>query len=129
MKNTNTKIIADLKSGNCDFYNQMYEQNYQFVERFVLKNNGNVDDAKDIFQDIMLALIEKIYADDFELTASLSTYIFAIGKNLWLKKLRNISYHKEITPNDFNTTSLYADISSSIETKMTNREKLQTLMK
>jgi DNA-directed RNA polymerase specialized sigma24 family protein len=77
----------------------------------------------------MLALIEKIYADDFELTASLSTYIFAIGKNLWLKKLRNISYHKEITPNDFNTTSLYADISSSIETKMTNREKLQTLMK
>ncbi len=107
----------------------MYEQNYQFVERFVLKNNGNVDDAKDIFQDIMLALIEKIYADDFELTASLSTYIFAIGKNLWLKKLRNISYHKEITPNDFNTTSLYADISSSIETKMTNREKLQTLMK
>ncbi len=129
MKNTNTKILADLKSGNCDFYNQMYEQNYQFVERFVLKNNGNVDDAKDIFQDIMLALIEKIYADDFELTASLSTYIFAIGKNLWLKKLRNISYHKEITPNDFNTTSLYADISSSIETKMTNREKLQTLMK
>ncbi len=80
MKNTNTKIIADLKSGNCDFYNQMYEQNYQFVERFVLKNNGTVDDGKDIFQDIMLVLIEKIYADDFELTASLSTIFLPLGK-------------------------------------------------
>jgi RNA polymerase sigma factor (sigma-70 family) len=129
MKNTNAKIIADLKTGNCDFYNQMYVQNYQLVERFVLKNNGTVDDAKDIFQDIMLVLIEKIYADDLELTTSLSTYIFAIGKNLWLKKLWNISYHKEITLNDFITTSLYADVSSSIETEMTYREKLQTLMK
>ncbi|MGI8583790.1 MAG: RNA polymerase sigma factor [Chitinophagaceae bacterium] len=129
MKNTNTKIIAELKTGNCDFYNQMYEQNYQLVERFVLKNNGTVDDAKDIFQDIMLVLIEKIYADDFELTASLSTYIFAIGKNLWLKKLRNISFRKEIPLDNFNTTSLYAEISSSIETEMTYKEKLQTLMK
>jgi len=80
MKNTNTKIIAELKTGNCDFYNQMYEQNYQFVERFVLKNNGTVDDGKDIFQDIMLVLIEKIYADDFELTASLSTIFLPLGK-------------------------------------------------
>ncbi len=129
MKNTSAKIIAELKSGNCDLYSQMYAQNYQLVERFVLKNNGTVDDAKDIFQDIMLVLIEKIYADDFELTASLSTYIFAIGKNLWLKKLRNISYQKLINLNDFTTTNLYVDVSSSIETEMTYREKLQTLMK
>jgi len=129
MKNANTKIIADLKSGHCDFYSQLYEQNYQLVERYVLKNHGTVDDAKDIFQDIMLVLIEKIYADDFELTASFSTYIFAIGKNLWLKKLRNISYQKEITLNDFNTTSLYAEVSSFIEIEMTYMEKLESLMK
>ncbi|MEP7239114.1 MAG: sigma-70 family RNA polymerase sigma factor [Ferruginibacter sp.] len=129
MQKTNAKILGELKSGNCDFYGQMYEQNYPLVERFLLKNNGTVDDAKDIFQDIMLVLVEKIYADDFELTASLSTYIFAIGKKLWLKKLRNISYHKEIDLDDFTTTNLYADVTSSIETEMTYIEKLQSLMK
>ena len=74
-------------------------------------------------------MVEKIYADDFELTASFSTYIYAIGKNLWLKKLRNISYHKEIAFNDFNTTNFYTEISTSIETEMTYMEKLQTLMR
>lgn len=128
MKSYNTKIIADLKSGNCDFYSQMYDQYYPPLERFVLKNSGTKEDAKDIFQDTMLVLIEKLYADEFDLTASLGTYIFAIGKNLWLKTIRNISYTKEITLTNFGSSNFYSEISSSITAEMSYSEKLQMLM-
>lgn len=54
-----------------------------------MKNNGSEDDAKDIFQETIIVLLEKVPKDDFNLTSSLKTFIFAISSNLWLKRLRD----------------------------------------
>jgi RNA polymerase sigma factor (sigma-70 family) len=57
------------------------------VEKYVRDNSGSSADAQDVFQDAMYILIKKVEDVNFNLTSKLSTFLFGIGKNLWLKKL------------------------------------------
>lgn len=81
-------LIDDLKKRDNTAYEVIYAVYYPAIERYVLRNNGTADDAKDVFQETLLALMDNIGRHDFELTASLKTYIFSIASNIWLKKLR-----------------------------------------
>lgn len=128
MNNSSEQLIASLRKGNRSSYEALYKENYAPVERFIVNNSGTADDAKDIFQDTLLVLFSKLKGDNFELTASLKTYIIAISKNLWFKKLRNISYHKEISLTDYQTNKFYCEIDSSIEKEKSYGEKLQTYL-
>ena len=38
------------------------------VQAFILSNNGTYDDARDIFQEAMIALYEKAKSESFVLT-------------------------------------------------------------
>jgi RNA polymerase sigma factor (sigma-70 family) len=78
-----------LKSKDNQAFEILYKFYYPSVKNFIMKNNGSVDDAKDIFQETIIVLLEKVPKDDFNLTSSLKTYIFAISSNLWLKRLRD----------------------------------------
>ena len=42
---------------------------------------------EDILQDAVITVWQKAGRPDFELTAKLSTFLFAVAKNLWLKAL------------------------------------------
>lgn len=66
----------------------LYQFYYPAVERFVRRNNGTRDDARDVFQETVLVLLDKVPRADFVLTSSLKTYVLAISSNLWLKRLR-----------------------------------------
>jgi RNA polymerase sigma factor (sigma-70 family) len=57
----------------------------------VINNNGNNDDAEDILQDATIVVWEKVKNSEFVLQSKLSTYVFAICKNLWLKRLNKNS--------------------------------------
>ena len=48
-----------------------------------------IQKAKDVFQEAMIIFYEKVMNEDFKLTASIQTYLFAVCKNLWLKDLRD----------------------------------------
>ena len=58
------------------------------VQRYVRQNQGTTDEANDVFQDTLLVLMANIGEPDFQLTASLKTYVFSISKHLWLKHLK-----------------------------------------
>lgn len=65
------------------------------VLQLVLANNGNEDDAKDIFQEAVIVLYNKVKSGGFELNSKLKTFIYSVCRRLWLKRLsqksRNIS--------------------------------------
>ncbi|MDE2026471.1 MAG: sigma-70 family RNA polymerase sigma factor [Patescibacteria group bacterium] len=82
------ETLAGLKNREDSAYSILYKFYYPSVEKFIVSNNGSVDDAKDIFQETIIVLLEKVPMDDFELTSSLKTYIYSISSNLWLKRLR-----------------------------------------
>ena len=45
-------------------------------------------DAADLFQEAMVVLFGKAQDEEFRLTCSIGTYLFAVSKNLWYKKLQ-----------------------------------------
>lgn len=57
------------------------------VYQLITTNNGAEDDAKDVFQETLMALYERLQKGDFELNCQLNTYIYAVAKRIWLKKL------------------------------------------
>lgn len=128
MSDNLTYSLPLLKLGNNHSYEVLYREYYPSVEKFIIKNSGTIDDARDVFQDTLLVLLQKLKSDNFELTASLKTYIIAISKNLWFKKLRNVSYFREIEITENLSGKFYTDISSSIDKEKTYWEKLQIYM-
>jgi RNA polymerase sigma factor (sigma-70 family) len=118
-----TEIIDDLRGENNKAFGQLYKAYFGMVNRFVTNNNGRTGDAEDIFQDTMMVLLEKLRQDNFQLTASIKTYIMAISKNLWLKRLRNVSRETEFT--DIHGNNFYEEISISIEQEKNYWDKLQ----
>ena len=94
MEITDESILSKISTNTKDqqtYFNELYRRYFKATESYVLKNNGSKDDAKDIFQEVMLVLLVKLNDPDFKLTSSLSTYIYAISKNLWLNKLKESS--------------------------------------
>ena len=71
-----------------DAIESVYKDNFSLIQHFVLYNNGSEDDARDIFQEAMIVLYEKSKSPDFVLTCQIKTYLYSVGRRLWLKKLQ-----------------------------------------
>ena len=61
------------------------------VLHLVLNNNGNEDDAKDIFQESVIILYNKVQSGSFELNSKLKTFLYSVCRRLWLKRLNQKS--------------------------------------
>ena len=57
------------------------------VLQLILTNNGDEDEAKDIFQESIIVLYNKIKSGNFELNSKLKTFIYSVSRRLWLKRL------------------------------------------
>jgi RNA polymerase sigma factor (sigma-70 family) len=53
----------------------------------IIKNNGTEDEAKDIYQEALLAFWIKAASGKLEMTSKISTYLYSICQNLWRKEL------------------------------------------
>lgn len=58
------------------------------VLAFVKKNSGTEEEAKDIFQDAITILYKHLLDKRFRGESSMSSYTFAIARNLWFMQLR-----------------------------------------
>ncbi len=92
-------LKSSLKSERNKALSYMYEKYYGGLARFVLDNSGTEEDAKDIFQDGLVVLYEKVQLPSFVWTSTLKTFLFAVCKNLWFKRLRKASNREIPTEN------------------------------
>ena len=69
----------------------IYRENYTMVQAFILNNNGSIDDARDIFQEVMIVLYEKSRLETFSLTCQIKTYVYSVSRRLWLKRLQQLN--------------------------------------
>ncbi|WP_420552651.1 RNA polymerase sigma factor [Tenacibaculum aiptasiae] len=65
----------------------IYKNNLPKVKSFVMKNNGNIEDAEDIFQRALLQIAIRYKKEQFCITTSFDAYLFTICKNLWRREL------------------------------------------
>ncbi|MBS1576841.1 MAG: sigma-70 family RNA polymerase sigma factor [Bacteroidetes bacterium] len=72
----------------------IYKDNYNMVQALIINNNGSADEAKDIFQEAMIVLYEKVRSGNFELSCQIKTYIYSVSRRLWLKRLQQINRYQ-----------------------------------
>ncbi len=68
----------------------LYKQNYSMIQAFILNNNGTADDARDIFQEAIIVLFEKVKGGSLELNCQIKTYVYSVCRRLWLKRLQQL---------------------------------------
>ncbi len=88
---TDDELINGLISRDESVLKEYYHQYYKGVRRFIRSNQGNDEDARDIFHDALLVLFTKLRCPDFKLSCSPGTYLFSVARILWLKHLRKYS--------------------------------------
>lgn len=84
---TDDELLTGLANGSDEALTQLYRRYFPMVLHLITTNNGNEDDAKDIYQETLVVLYEKVRAGSFDLHSQLKTYIYAVGRRLWLKQL------------------------------------------
>jgi len=65
----------------------IYKENYKMVQTLVTNNNGTPEDAKDLFQESIIVLYEKVKSGSLELNCQIKTYLYSVCRRLWLKRL------------------------------------------
>ena len=81
------KLLEGLAQNDRKAIELIYKQHYGMVQSLILSNSGYPDDARDIFQEAMIVLYEKVRSGSFELNSQLKTYLYSVCRRLWLKRL------------------------------------------
>jgi RNA polymerase sigma factor (sigma-70 family) len=101
--NSDQQLLAALAAGDRKITSQIYKQHFNIVNGWLIKNGGSQADASDLFQEAMVVLFGKAQDADFRLTCSIGTYLFAISKHLWYKKLQRQSRNPVFLKEDIGT--------------------------
>ena len=103
-------LLKGLAQNDSRAVEALYKSHFSMIQHFVTNNNGSFDDARDIFQEAMITLYEKVQLDNFGLTCQIKTYLFSICKNLWLKRLQQMGKYSAPLSAQEETISVEEDL-------------------
>lgn len=87
--NQDTEILQCIRSGKNDpVLSYLYDTTLRKVKQYIVKNGGNAEQAKDIFQDAVVILFNQVRKDKFEEAFSIDGFVYAVAKNLWINSVR-----------------------------------------
>ena len=95
----------------------IYDSCFPGLLKYILRNNGNREDAEDVFQESLVAVFGQA-KKGLKLKSSFQAYLFSVGKFIWLKKLKNRRHTTKISLLDNN---LFAQ--QSLEAVLEEREQ------
>ncbi len=85
--NDDSKVLDALRNGNEDALAELFTRNRSAITALVVRNQGDEDDAEDVLQEALVVLWERVRSGSFEYRAKLSTFLYAIAKNIWFRRL------------------------------------------
>ena len=80
-------LIAGIKQDDHQSLKYLYKAYFSMILHLVTNNNGSEQEAKDIYQEAVIVLYEKLKQDSFELTCKIKTFLYSVCRRLWLKRL------------------------------------------
>jgi RNA polymerase sigma factor (sigma-70 family) len=84
---TDDEFVAAIRRGDDRALAQLYRLHLPMVSHYVLQNNGTEDEAKDVYQEGVMVFYEKVRDGSLELSCQIKTYLYAVCRRLWLKRL------------------------------------------
>lgn len=69
----------------------IYRRFYPGLSWYVINNSGTGEDAKDIFQEVVVSFIHLVQAGKFRGESSVRTFLFSMNRHAWLNELKKRS--------------------------------------
>lgn len=87
---TQEEIYRGITKKDRRVFTYLYDNNLESITRMINRKGGSEEEARDIFQEGVIALWMNIKHDKFTLQADtrISTYLYSICRNLWISRLR-----------------------------------------
>ena len=91
---SSNRTVVLIKKNDAATLKELYKSNFAKVKRYVLKNSGDEQQAKDVYQEAFLAMWRNIKDDKFssESETAINGYLFQIAKHKWLDQVRSVRY-------------------------------------
>jgi len=85
--NVNHQYLEGIAQNDFSVLQRIYKETLPEVSKYIKRNSGTFDDAKDVFQEGIIVVFKKVKKGELELTTSFHNYLFSVCRNIWLKKL------------------------------------------
>lgn len=94
-------IVSALRNeDNSVVLRELYKTHYPMVVNLVCSNSGTEQEAKDVYQECLIAFYERVRQPGFTLTCKIKTYLYAVCRRLWLKRLSEKKRFPDIAPGE-----------------------------
>lgn len=70
------------------FFEELYESAFPRVARLVKRRGGDLQEARDIFQEAVICFYEKSISGNLDIRTSPAVYVTGIARHLWLHRCR-----------------------------------------
>lgn len=107
------ELIESAKRGNDHSFAKLFQANYPFLLKYLLKVTMNPDTAEELAQETMVKCIEKL--SYFKGDAKFSTWLIAIASNLYMDKKRKWNRERIWKKNEAYTRKLKWQLESRCE--------------
>ena len=92
---SNDELLNGILRNDSVILQFIYKNFYYKINFFIKKNNGDDDDANDVFQEAIIIMYRKIKENSLVLDCSFDTYLYSICRFLWMKQLEKRKNEKE----------------------------------
>ncbi len=119
-------IIQHIKDGEHERAIRALYPLFPKMKSVVVRNGGNETDARAIFHDSLILMLEKVEKPEFILTSKLSTFLIGIGNFLWKNEMRKRGKETAITLSEEMAISTQLEYDREEEDKLTVMENVLT---
>lgn len=124
------KEVEALLSYDREMYLDLYRYTFPQVANAIMQEGGDRQVARDVFQNALIVLLERIRSDDFVLTCSAGTYLHSVSINIWRnlrRKLAQRAIQVDIKdfPNSMTETIYFEEIPGDYEKLAALLEKME----
>lgn len=89
MAYTDKEVLEAIRAGIDDeVLKYLYRHVLPRIKKYVVRNSGSEDDAKDIFQDAVMVFYRHVKQGKFNAENEIAGFIFSVARNLWINLVR-----------------------------------------
>jgi len=105
----------------------IYQANKEKVCSYIRSNSGREEEAKDMFQETIIAFYENVLNNKFKGDSTISTYLYSIARFKWLNQIKKNNIRMHHDTETINTEEFYKSPLASIIDKEKKDSVLEVL--
>lgn len=124
---TDQQYVTGLLENDAAVIDTIYQKFAPGIKRWIVKNNGSVADAGDIFQEAMITIFRQAREKGLKLSCPFEAYLLIIVKRMWFNELKKRG-RRGVTIDIDEVYDIGTDNRKELEDAMEEQEKENRVM-